>query len=129
MLFRSAVANDLAVVQAGQWGFFELNTMIPLAAHNLIQAIEILGAATRNFSENCVRGTRATGRGPELVEQGLSIVTGLAPIVGYDKAAAIAKEAAKTGKTIREVAEATTPLTKAQLDAALDPVKMTEPRG
>lgn len=124
-----AVASDLAVVQAGQWGFFELNTMMPLAAHNLVQAIEVLGAAARNFSEQCVRGARATSRGPELVERGLSIVTGLGPILGYDKAAAIAKEASKAGKTIREIAEATTPLTKAQLDAALDPVKMTEPTG
>jgi fumarate hydratase, class II len=121
------VANDLAIVQAGQWSFFELNTMLPLAAHNFIQAVEILGAATRNFAEQCVRGIRATDRGPALVEQGLSIVTGLAPLIGYDKAAAIAKEASKTGKTVREIALATSGLTKEQLDAALDPFKMTEP--
>jgi fumarate hydratase class II len=121
------VANDLAIVQAGQWSFFELNTMLPLAGHNFIQAVEVLGAATRNFAEQCVRGIRATDRGPALVEQGLSIVTGLAPLIGYDKAAAIAKEASKTGKTVREIALATSGLTKEQLDAALDPFKMTEP--
>jgi fumarate hydratase class II len=121
------VANDLAVVQAGQWSFFELNTMLPLAGHNFIQAVEVLGAATRNFAEQCVRGIRATDRGPAMVEQGLSVVTGLAPLIGYDKAAAIAKEASKTGKTVREIAAATSGLTKEQLDAALDPFKMTEP--
>jgi fumarate hydratase, class II len=121
------VANDLAIVQAGQWGFFELNTMMPLAAQNLLQSVEILGAAARNFSAACVRGLLATDRGPALVEQGLSIVTGLVPLVGYDRAAAIAKEAATTGKTVREIAEATTDLTPAQLDRALDPSRMTEP--
>src|SRR5262245_41723035 len=121
------VANDLAVVQAGQWSFFELNTMLPLAGHNFIQAVEVLGAATKNFAEQLVRGIRATDRGPAMVEQGLSVVTGLVPLIGYDKAAAIAKEASKTGKTVREIATATSGLTKDQLDAALDPFKMTEP--
>ena len=124
-----AVANDLAVVQAGQWSFFELNTMMPLAAHNLVQSIELLGNAAGNFTERCVRGTRPTDRGPELVERGLAIVTGLVPLIGYDAAAAIAKEASKTGKTVREVAQARTKLTKEQLDQALDPSKMTEPTG
>jgi len=121
------VANDLAVVQAGQWSFFELNTMLPLAADNFIQAVEVLGAATGNFAERCVRGIRATDRAPAMVEQGLSTVTALAPLIGYDKAAAIAKEASKTGKTVREIATAVSGLTKEQLDAALDPFKMTEP--
>ncbi len=123
-----SIAADVAVLQAGQWSFFELNTMLPFAAHNLIQSIEILGAATRNFSERCVRDLRATGRGPELVEQGLAICTGLVPYIGYDASAAIAKQAAKTGRTVREIAQETTKLTKEQLDAALDPFKMTEPR-
>ena len=129
MLFRSSIANDVAVLQAGQWSFFELNTMLPFAAHNLVQSIEVLGAATRNFAERCVRGIRATERGPEMVERGLAICTGLLPHVGYDAAAGIAKQAAKTGRTVREVARETTSLTADQLDAALDPFKMTEPMG
>ena len=122
-----SIANDVAVLQAGQWSVFELNTMLPLAAHNLVRSIEILGAATRNFAERCVRGIQATERGPELVERGLAICTGLVPYVGYDAAAAIAKQAAKSGRTVREVAKETTSLTADQLDAALDPFKMTEP--
>jgi fumarate hydratase class II len=122
-----AIANDVAVLQAGQWSFFELNTMLPLAVHNLVQSIEILGAATLNFAERCVRGIKATGRGPEMVERGLAICTGLVPDIGYDAAAAIAKQAAKSGRTVREVARETTSLTPEQLDAALDPFRMTEP--
>jgi fumarate hydratase class II len=116
-----SIANDVAVLQAGQWSFFELNTMLPLAAHNLVQSIEILGAATRNFAERCVRGIQATAKGPELVERGLAICTGLVPLIGYDAAARIAKDAAKSGRTVREVARESTSLTAEQLDAALDP--------
>jgi fumarate hydratase class II len=122
-----SIANDVAVLQAGQWSFFELNTMLPLAAHNLVQSIEILGAATRNFAERCVRGIQATPKGPELVERGLAICTGLVPLIGYDAAARIAKDAAKSGRTVREVARESTSLTAEQLDAALDPFRMTEP--
>ena len=120
-----AIAADQAVLQAAEWGFFELNTMMPLAAHHLLSGIEVLGAATANFSQRCVHGLSATGRGPEMVEKGLAIVTGLAPLIGYDQAAAIAHEAARTGSTIREVAERTTSLTREQLDTALDPSGMT----
>ena len=127
MAVAQTIAADQAVLQSGQWGFFELNTMMPVAAHNLVQSVEVLGAATRGFAERCVRGMVATERGPQMVEQGLAICTGLVPYVGYDKAAAVAKEAAKTGRTVREVAAATTGLTREQLDAALDPFKMTEP--
>jgi fumarate hydratase class II len=122
-----SIANDVAVLQAGQWSFFELNTMLPFAAHNLVQSIEVLAAATRNFAERCVRGIKATENGPEMVERGLAICTGLVPLIGYDASAAIAKQAAKTGRTVREVARETTSLTAQQLDAALDPFKMTEP--
>jgi len=102
--------------------------MLPFAAHNLVQSIEILGAATRNFAERCVRGTTATDAGPRLVERGLAICTGLVPLLGYDASAEIAKQAAKSGRTVREVARETSRLTEAQLDAALDPFAMTEPK-
>jgi fumarate hydratase class II len=123
------IANDQAIVQCGEWSFFELNTMLPLAGHNLVQSAELMGTASANFAERCVRGLESTDRGPQLVERGLAIVTGLVPLIGYDKAAAIAKEAAETGKTVREVAEARTELTADQLDAGLDPFQMTEPTG
>ena len=122
-----SIANDVAVLQAGQWSCFELNTMLPFATHNLVQSIEVLAAATRNFAERCVRGIKATDHGPEMVERGLATCTGLVPLIGYDASAAIAKLAAKTGRTVREVARETTSLTAEQLEAALDPFKMTEP--
>jgi len=127
MVAAQVIGNDQAIVQAGEWSFFELNTMLPVAAHNLVQSIELLGAATKNFAEKCVRGTTATDAGPASVGRGLAIVTGLVPQIGYDKAAAIAHEAARTGKSIREVAEEQTELSAAELDAALDPFKMPRP--
>jgi len=127
MVAAQVIGNDQTVVQAGQWGFFELNTMLPVAGYNLVQSAELLGAAARNFAEKCIRGTEATGVGPEKVARGLAIVTGLVPHIGYDKAAAIAHLAAKTGRSIREVAEQETDLSPADLDAALDPFKMTGP--
>jgi fumarate hydratase class II len=124
-----AIAADAAVTQAALGGYFELNTMLPLAAHHLIGAVEVLGAATKSFSERCVRELSATERGPQLVEQGLAIATGLVPLIGYDEAAAIAKAAAASGKTVREIAKQRTRLTDAELAQALDPLRMTEPTG
>jgi fumarate hydratase class II len=121
------IANDLAIVQEGQWGFFELNTMMPLVAHNLLGSIELLGAATRNFSERCVRGIRATEAGARMVERSLALAAVLVPTIGYDAAAKIAQEAARTGKSVREVARERTELTKSQLDQTLDPLAMTNP--
>jgi fumarate hydratase class II len=121
------LADDRAIVGCGEWSFFELNTMLPLAADRLIGAVHLLGVSCRNFAVQCVDGLRATSRGPEMVERGLAIVTGLVPLIGYDKAAAIAKHAAETGRTVREVAAEETQLTAEQLEAALDPFRMTEP--
>jgi fumarate hydratase class II len=129
MVAGQVLAADQAIVQAGEWSYFELNTMLPLAGYNLVQSIELLGTASRNFAEKCIAGARVTEHGPEMVARGLAIVTGLVPLIGYDKAAAIAHEAAKTGKTVREVAEAETDLSPEQLDAGLDPFKMTAPSG
>jgi fumarate hydratase class II len=122
------IGNDAAVAFSGVRSKFELNTMFPVAAHNLLQAIELLAAASENFARQCVEGLRATDRGPEMVERGLMLATALAPVVGYDKAAAIAKEAAASGRTIRAVAREKTDLSDADLDRILDPLAMTEPR-
>ncbi|MBI2912471.1 MAG: class II fumarate hydratase [Chloroflexi bacterium] len=121
------IACDAAVVQAAQRSFFELNTGMPLAGYNLLLAIGLLAAAVDNFSEQCVKGLRATERGPAMVEKGLMLATALAPAIGYDAAAEIAKEAAQTGRTIREVAREKTQLSKEDLARLLDPAKMTEP--
>jgi len=122
-----AIANDTAVCLAAQRSYLEINLMMPLAAYNLLQAIGLLAAASENFAAQCVRGLRATERGPELVERGLAIATALAPVIGYDAAANIAKEAARSGRTVREVAREKTSLSEDELDRMLDPAKMTEP--
>jgi len=121
------LGNDMAVTQAGQGGYFELNLMMPMAAYNLLQAIDILANAARNFREKCVEGLEATPKGPEMVEKGLMLATALAPAIGYDAAAEVAKEAARTGRTIREVARERTQLSEEELDRLLDPARMTEP--
>ena len=121
------VGNDLTVALAGQGGYFELNTMMPVAAYNLLQSISLLASSADNFADQCVKGLQATDTGPAMVEKGLMLGTGLSPAIGYDKAAEITKEAAATGSTIRKVAGRTTSLTEEQLDELLDPVNMTEP--
>ena len=121
------VGNDTTVALAGQGGYFELNMMMPVAAYDLLQSIALLAASADNFAEQCVNGIRATETGPEMVQKGLMLGTALSPAIGYDKAAEIAKEAAATGSTIREMAKRLTSLGDEQLDELLDPVKMTEP--
>ena len=127
MVAAQTLSNDQALVQAGEWSCFELNTMLPMAGYNLIQSIELLGNASKNFADQCIEGLEATDRGPEMVERGLAIVTGLVPLIGYDLSAAIAHEAATSGRTVREVAREKTELTEEQLNAGLDPFKMTSP--
>ena len=121
------VGNDAAVTLAGQGGYFELNTMMPVAAHNVLESISLLAASANNFADQCVEGIEATTVGPDMVEKGLMLGTALAPAIGYDAAAAIAKEAAATGATIREMAKQKTELTDEELDTLLKPEGMTEP--
>jgi fumarate hydratase class II len=122
------VGCDATICQAAQGGYFELNMMMPVAAHNLLQEIELLATSATNFSRQCVDGLRATDRASESVERGLMLATALAPAIGYDAAASIAKEAARTGQTIREVATAQTDLSAEQLDDLLNAEAMTEPK-
>ena len=126
MVAAQVMGNDATITIAGQSGNFELNVMLPLIAYNLLQSIDLLANAAENLTDQCVSGIEATERGPELVEQGLMLATALAPVVGYDKAAEISKEAYKTGKTIREVARENTDLSEEELDELLDARKMTE---
>ena len=121
------VGNDAAVTLAGQGGYFELNTMMPVAAHNILESIALLATSANNFADQCVKDIEATTVGPDMVEKGLMLGTALAPAIGYDAAAAIAKEAAATGATIREMAKVKTELSDDELDALLNPEGMTEP--
>ena len=122
------IGNDATIAIAGQSGNFEINVMMPVAAHNLLESIDILAAASRNLADQCVSGLTATDRGSLMVHSGLAIVTTLVPHIGYDKAAAIAKEAQCTGESIREVALRRTDLSEGDLDKILDPESMTDPR-
>ena len=121
------IGNDAAVAAAAQGGYLELNTYWPVAAYNLHQSITLLASATANFEEQCLRGIKATSKGPDMVEQGLMMATGLTPAIGYDKATAIAKTAAAQGTTIRELAKTEAGLTDEQLEELLDPARMTAP--
>ena len=99
------MGNDTAIMMGGQAGNFELNVMMPVMAYNLLQSIALLSSVTEVFAEKCIAGimaNRETCAG--YIEKSLALVTGLVPEIGYDKAAAIAKKAYESGKTIREVA-------------------------
>jgi fumarate hydratase class II len=126
MVVARVVGND-ATVAFGQTGsFLELNVMLPVAAVALLESVALLAAAAGNFSARCIEGLQATERGPALVEQGLMLATALAPVLGYDEAAKLAKEALKSGRTIRELA-LERGMEASQLDTLLDPAAMTEP--
>ncbi len=127
MVAAQVVGNDATITLAGMSGVFELNVMMPVIAYNLEQSIDILAAAARLLAERTVEGVEANReRAAELVEKSLAMVTSLVPKIGYDRAAEIAKESVKTGKTVRELAREKGVLPEAELDEALDPWGMTE---
>ena len=126
LALASSLASTVAFADA-TGSLFELNVMMPVAAYCLLESIELLAASAGNLAEQCVDGIEATDNGPASVERGLMTSTALAPRIGYDTAAAIAKEAHASGRTIREVARERTDLTEAELTELLDPETMTEP--
>ena len=119
------IGNDTTVAIAGQSGNFEINVMMPVAAHNLLQSIDLLSSASRNLAEQCIDGLKATSKGPEMVDRGLAIVTTLVPYIGYDAAAEIAHKAQTTGRTVLEVALEETSLKESELVDILNPASMT----
>jgi fumarate hydratase, class II len=122
------IGNDAAVSVGGLSGNFELNVMIPVMIHNLLHSIKILTNCARLFTERCVRNIEADREAiAKLVEQSLMLATPLAPVIGYDQAAEVAKEAYKTGKTIRELVREKKILSDERLEEVLDIRAMTEP--
>jgi fumarate hydratase class II len=120
------IGNDSAITVGCQSSNFELSTMLPVITYNLLQSVELLTSAARVFAEKCVNGITANEeRCKAFVERSLAMVTPLAPVIGYDAAAAIAEEAYQTGKTVRQVATEKRVLPEAQLEELLDPLKMT----
>jgi fumarate hydratase class II len=128
MVCAQVIGNDAVITWAGANGNFELNVMMPVMAHNLLESIRLLANVCTAFREKCAAGITANKqRCEELVELSMAMVTSLAPKIGYDRAAEIAKESAKTGRTVREIAREKNVLPEKELESALDPVKMTEP--
>ncbi|MFA5508522.1 MAG: class II fumarate hydratase [Vulcanimicrobiota bacterium] len=128
MVVAQVLGNDTTVLHGLYGSNFELNTMFPVTSRNLNESIDLLTNAVGAFTVDCLQGLQATTAGPDGVERGLMLGTALAPVVGYDKAAAIAKTAAGEGKTIREIALRDSELTEAQLQDLLDPISMTQPQ-
>jgi fumarate hydratase class II len=126
MVVARVLGNDTTVAFAQTGSFLELNVMLPVTTVALLESVGLLAAAADNFSRRCVEGLEATERGPQLVEQGLMLATTLAPVIGYDAAAKLAKDALRSGRTIRELA-LEHGLDAEELDRLLDPAAMTEP--
>jgi fumarate hydratase class II len=122
------IGNDATISLGGLSGNFELNVMMPVMAHNILQSIELLTNGATQFSEQCLKGLEANReRCESLVEESLAMCTALAPVIGYDQAAEIAKEAYAEGKTVRAVAREKKILSEEELERILDPYPMTEP--
>jgi fumarate hydratase class II len=130
MAAAQVIGHDAATTLGGLGSYFELNVMMPLMAHNLLSSIAILSSSVRAFTDRCVAGLEADeARCLETVERNLALATALAPIIGYDKATEVSKEAFRTGRTVRQVAVEWEMLPTDELDAVLDPRRMTEPMG
>lgn len=129
MVCVQVIGNDNTIIIANQCGSsFELNVMMPVMAHNLLQSIALLARGSKNFAQKCVVGIKANEkRLQELLEANISTCTALAPLIGYDRAAEIAKEAFKSGLSIREIALQKKVLPPEELDKALNPLSMTRP--
>jgi fumarate hydratase class II len=127
MVCAQITGNDSAITIANQQGNFELNVMLPVIAHNLLQSITLLGNASRLLADKAIAGfTVNRERITALVDKNPILVTALNPVIGYDKAAQIAKKAYAEGRSLKDVAAEMTGMSKEELDRILDPTKMTE---
>lgn len=121
------IGNDAAITLGGMGSYFELNVMMPLMAHNLLFSIQTLASAATLLAEKCVDGIEADEqRCKDLLERSLVTVTALVPVIGYDVAAEVSKEAYSSGKSLREIVLERGLLSEEQVDAALDLRSMTE---
>jgi len=115
------MCNDATITIGGQAGNFELNVMMPVIAYNLLQSIDLLAASARVFAEKCVSGIAANpGVCAAFIEQSLALATGLVPRIGYDRAAAVARKAYDSGRTVRAVLTEERILSKEEIDRLLD---------
>ncbi len=115
------IGNDTAITFGGQGGIFQLNVMLPLIAYNLLQSIDLLATVAVRFAEKCVDGITANEeKCRSFIEQSLAMSTALVPVIGYEKAASLSKEAFAKGKTVREVALANKVLPEDEIHRILD---------
>ena len=122
------IGNDMTVAMAAEAGQLELNAFEPIIFYKLFQSIETISCAVHTLVDNCILGITANEEHcKELVENSVGIITAICPYVGYEKAAIVAKEAIRTGCSVRELVIRDNLLTQEQLDIILDPVSMTEP--
>lgn len=127
MVCAQVIGNDAAITIAGQSGNFQLNVMLPVIAHNILESARLLGNAARALADKAVAGFTANeGHAADLVEKNPILVTALNPVIGYEKGAAVAKRAYREGRRLKDVAAEDTDLGIEELDRLLDPKKMTE---
>ena len=128
MLCCQVFGNDVAITVGGASGNFELNVFKPMIAHNFLQSARLLGDGMRSFDEHCARGIEPNrDRIGELMERSLMLVTALAPHIGYDRAAQIAKKAQHEGTTLKEAALALGYVTEQEFGEWIVPMDMTHP--
>jgi fumarate hydratase class II len=126
MVAAQVIGQDVTITIAGQSGNFQLNVMLPVIAYNLLESIRLLANSARTLGDRAIAGfTVNRARLSEALDRNPILVTALNPVIGYEKGAAIAKQAYAEGLPIREVAERSTQLPRAQLDALLDPLELT----
>jgi len=122
------IGNDAAISFGGASGLLDLNVMLPVIAHNLLESERLLAAACRMFTDKCITGLQANvERCAEQIEWSMSMVTALAPVIGYDLASKLAKQAVSEGKTVRQLCEEQDVLPLAELKRLLDPTTMLHP--
>jgi fumarate hydratase class II len=129
MVCAQVMGNHTTVTFAGAQGQLELNVYKPVIIYNVLQSIRILSDAARSLTDHCILGIKPNlDRITAFVEQSLMLVTALAPHIGYDKAASIARSALKNGSTLREEAIASGHLSVEEYDRYIRPEEMTHPK-
>jgi fumarate hydratase class II len=127
MVCAQVIGNDVTITLGGQSGNFQLNVMLPVVVHNLIQSIEILATASVCLADKAIAGfTVNTDNINCALDRNPILVTALNPVIGYEKGAAVAKKAYKEGRAVKDVAREMTDLTDEELDRLLDPTSLTE---
>ena len=128
MVCSQVIGNDTAITVAGSSGNFELNVYMPVMAFNILQSIRLLGDACDSFDQHCVIGIKPNlHQINQYLHDSLMLVTALAPHIGYDQAAEVAKKAHETGKTLKEIVISRQLLTEQEFDQAVVPADMTRP--